>query len=149
MAEQEVFFLHSILRDFSSLLLNAYWSCVPNGKAAGTLSGPFSLSTAKVKNAQMSQPKYECPQPKGAYLECCEQQHMQAFLLHCTLCPKSLPNMHHNRTSLAILSWFWVTIDGICTGDSIYWPLLHTNQNYKQLQPHCWSPQFTNHHCTC
>jgi hypothetical protein len=78
-AEQEVFFLHSIQRGFSSLLLNDYWSCVPNGKAARTISGSFSLSTAKVKNAQRSQLKYYCPQPKGEYLECCGQQHVQVF----------------------------------------------------------------------
>lgn len=37
LAEQEVFFLHSIQRGFSSLLLNDYWSCVPNGKVARTI----------------------------------------------------------------------------------------------------------------
>jgi hypothetical protein len=29
-----------------------------------------------------------------------------------------------------------VTIDGVWIGDSIYWPLIHTTRNYKQLQHH-------------
>jgi hypothetical protein len=47
-------------------------------------------------------------------------------------------------------SWFiilscsmCVTIDGVWIGEWIYWPLIHTTQNYTQLQRHHWSPQIT------
>jgi hypothetical protein len=33
------------------------------------------------------------------------------------------------------------TVDGVWTGELIYWPLIHTTQNYKQLQSHCYSPE--------
>jgi hypothetical protein len=41
-----------------------------------------------------------------------------------------------------------VTIDGVCIGDLIYWPLVHTTWNYNQLQRHRLSPQFTYRHST-
>jgi hypothetical protein len=41
-----------------------------------------------------------------------------------------------------------VTIDGVWIGEWIYWPLIYTTRNYKQLQRHRYSPQFTNHHST-
>jgi hypothetical protein len=48
-----------------------------------------------------------------------------------------------------ILSWFMgVTIDGVWTGEWIYWPLVHRTRNYKHLQRYRWSTQFTNHWST-
>jgi hypothetical protein len=41
-----------------------------------------------------------------------------------------------------------VTIDGVSIGEWIYWPLINTTWNYNQLQRHCFSPKFTNHHST-
>jgi hypothetical protein len=48
-----------------------------------------------------------------------------------------------------ILSRFrGVTKDGVWIGGWTYWPLTHTTRNYKELQRHRWSPQFTNHYST-
>jgi hypothetical protein len=39
-----------------------------------------------------------------------------------------------------------VTMDGVWIGEWIYWPLIHTTWNYKQLQRYHWSTHFTNHY---
>jgi hypothetical protein len=39
-----------------------------------------------------------------------------------------------------------VTIDGVWTGELIYWPLIPITRNHKQLERYRWSPHFTNHY---
>jgi hypothetical protein len=39
-----------------------------------------------------------------------------------------------------------VTIDGVQTGEWIYWPLIHMTQNYKHLKCYRWSIHFSNHY---
>jgi hypothetical protein len=38
-----------------------------------------------------------------------------------------------------------VTVDGVWIGEWIYWPLIHTNWNYKWLQRYRWVRHFTDH----
>jgi hypothetical protein len=36
--------------------------------------------------------------------------------------------------TLNIVTIKGVTIDGVWTGEWVYWPLIHTTQNYRQLK---------------
>jgi hypothetical protein len=38
-----------------------------------------------------------------------------------------------------------VAIDGVWIGYWVYWPLIHTTRNYRQLQRYRWSTHFTVH----
>jgi hypothetical protein len=38
------------------------------------------------------------------------------------------------------------TVSGLV--DWIYWHLIHTTRNYRQLQPYCWTTHFTVHRYT-
>jgi hypothetical protein len=33
-----------------------------------------------------------------------------------------------------VVTYLGVIIDGVWIGDTIYWPLIHTTRNYKELQ---------------
>jgi hypothetical protein len=49
---------------------------------------------------------------------------------------------------LMLSRFMGMIIDGVWIREWIYWPLIHTTRNNKQLQRYCWSTNFTDNHST-
>jgi hypothetical protein len=50
--------------------------------------------------------------------------------------PLDQPRRFQGKEYISVTCMWYVTIDGVWTGEWIYWPLIHTTWNYKQLQRH-------------